>query len=482
MHKKFVTDYHARPAFTTLAVLGAACITVSFAGLPARADVGGFTLRQPLSSATVRETVPIRIARNLLNQAGYVTITIDGQFRGAPAVPASGDVVYEWDTKHTGGNNDQESPDGKHVIQVGLYDKDSNEIAIATASVRVLNKITTLPDGVRLIYKWRPDEILTYRLHSVLTNQPSGGDSSDTSTTPGQAGSTSIQDVYARLQRSVEDVGSDGVLVRDRFSGGTYGTSPLTAVFSLASKYTTIDRNGSVLVQNQPIGSGLHYGYGFDEFPDRRVSAGDSWQTQMMVSLPWAIDKMTTVRGQARLDDFEWENGYPAAKIVETYTGPATFRVDSGASGSSGAVGGAPSMGPGAPPTSSSPTGSNDGQSVQASSVTLTRTVWFAYEAGMVVREETKLTANPTGFAADVAELTSPSPAQQSGGTSAGQGAPSMGGAPSFSGVPNFGGAPSMGGAPSFSQQGQGIPGASSAASTETNVQATKTLTLLSIG
>ncbi len=59
-----------------------------------------FTLRQPLNNATVRETVPIRVPRNLLSQAGYASITIDGQFRGAQAIPDRGDVVYQWDTKH----------------------------------------------------------------------------------------------------------------------------------------------------------------------------------------------------------------------------------------------------------------------------------------------------------------------------------------------------------------------------------------------
>ena len=448
-----------------------ACLFVLSATVAARADVNAFTLRQPLNNATVRETVPIRVPRNLLSQAGYASITIDGQFRGAQAIPDSGDVVYEWDTKHgadssgaSGGGDAQESPDGKHVVQVSLFDKDSNEIASATSTVRVLNRITTLPDGLRLTYKWRPDEIVTYRLHSVLKNAGAGGDASGSSS--GASGTTTpaIQDVYARLQRSVEDVSGDGILVRDQYVGGTYGSAPLTRTFTLSSKYTTVSRSGDVLVQNQPLGPGRHYGYGFDAFPDRRVNAGDSWQTQMMISLPWASEKMTSVRGQARLDEFEWENGYPTAKVVETYTGPATFRLDSGGAGA-GASEGAMGLGVGAN------NGSSD--SVEASDVTIKRTLWFAYEAGAVVREETTLTLSGSGLAGALSSLSSPGVA----GGAMEAGAPGEQGlneqphgAPGYS-PGSYGGAP---GSPDGSTN--------TTSASQTSLESDKLLTLLSLG
>ena len=458
-----------RPA----AIAGTVCLFVLSASMQAHADVNAFTLRQPLNSATVRETVPIRVPRNLLAQAGYASVTIDGQFRGAQAIPDAGDVVYEWDTKHVaatsgaGGGDTQESPDGKHVVQVILFDKDSNEIASATSTVRVLNRITTLPDGVRLTYKWHPDEIVTYRLHSVLKN---AGSDNSASGSPSGAATPAIQDVYARLQRSVEDVSGDGVLVRDQYVGGTYGTTPLTRAFTLSSKYTTVNSSGSVLVENQPLGSGRHYGYGFDAFPDRRVNAGDSWQTQMMVSLPWASEKMTTVRGQARLDEFEWENGYPTAKVVETYTGPATFRLDSG---SQGASEGSQGLGSGA--------NSSSDNRVEASNVTLKRTLWFAYEAGAVVREETSLIVNTSGLSGALSSLTSPSTSGASeGGTE--MGVPrGRGGYGRSIGAPGYN--PSYGGG-SGEPDSLGSPDSSGSSvnPSQTNLESDKLLTLLSLG
>ncbi len=441
-----------------------------------RADVNAFTLRQPLNNATVRETVPIRVPRNLLSQAGYASITIDGQFRGAQAIPDRGDVVYQWDTKHVAdssgaGNGDQqESPDGKHVVQVSLFDKDSNEIASASSTVRVLNRITTLPDGVRLVYKWRQDEVATYRLHSVLKSGNSNGSAPDSSSSSTEAAAPAIQDVYARLQRSVEDVSGAGILVRDQYVGGTYGSAQLTSAFTLSSKYTTVNSSGSILVQNQPLGAGRHYGYGFDEFPDRRVNAGDSWQTQMMISLPWAVEKMTSVRGQARLDEFEWENGYPTAKVVETYTGPAAFRLDSSDQSSS--------MGDSAGRELGGASSGSDNR-VEASNVTVKRTIWFAYEAGAVVREETTLTVDSSGLSGALSSLTAPS------GSGAAQGGMGMGapeGRPGYGrpmGEPgNSSGYPGQQASP----DGSSINAAPTVNANQTNLESDKLLTLLSLG
>jgi hypothetical protein len=382
----------------------------AFAGsTAAHADINTFTLRQPLNNATVRETVPIRAPRAMLNQAAYAQVEIDGIFRDAPAVPTSGDLLYVWDTKSPFTTPDNPTPqttaDGQHTVMVRLYDHENVEIADATSSVRVANLITTLPDGVRLVYKWRPNEVLAYSYkYSIARHGEIGTDQSD------------LQDADIHFDRAVEDTDSD-TLLRDSVnpygtitagatnapSSATVGTAQYVQTeYNLAAKFWTIDSYGHITTDNQPIGPGQHFGFPIAEFPPRRVNVGDSWETTIMVGLEWAVTSPTFLHGTARLDDFEWEDGYPTAKVVETYDGPARFTVDS--------------QGVALP-------------AADASHVHVTRTVWFAYEAGMLIRTETTLQANPhlsaDGFAALGLGNTS-NPAPTSPGPQ--QGAPYVGG------------------------------------------------------
>ncbi len=332
-----------------LAACGSALIAVAAPPSKAMADTNSFTLKQPLNNATVRETVPIRVPRNELDQSAYATVTIDGAFRAAPAAPEEGDKIFSWDTKNpftTPDKPDQEqtTPDGSHTVVVDLYDHDSNLIAEATSTVKVANKISSLPDGVHLMYKWRPNETISYNRH-VDVVQTDGGQK------------TKIQSADVKLDRSVEDISNGEILLRDDVNGSgqiTFGAAAnpedLAQVYKLSSKYWTVDKFGALLTDNKPIGNGNHFGFCVPELPSQRVNTGDSWQTHLWAAIEWASDEPTFLRGTAHLDGFEWQDGYPTAKITETYDGMGRFNLIASSN---------------VPP-------------VEAGNVHIVRTVWFA--------------------------------------------------------------------------------------------------------
>jgi len=494
MIAKAFDERWCKPLTAALASILALLAILTIGAGRASADVNTFTLIQPLNNATVRETVPIRVPRAMLNQASYATVTIDGQFRGAQAVPGAGTVIYRWNTKGsatTSGQSAQEAsaPDGSHTILVSLFDKDSNEVARATSTVRVLNNIVSLPDGVHLAYKWHPDEVITYTFGGDMKRtDEQDANATDASGAPLPAVSGDLQSVSLHFDRSVEDMSSDGIMLRDHVldngtvtSGGSTmgamypgqdsgtptgaGGTPIQSVYDLASKYWTVDSLGDVVVDNKPIAGGDHFGFPITQLPPRRVNIGDSWQCDIMASLQWSTEHLTVLHGQARLDSFEWQDGYPTAKITESYSGPAKFTVES----SQGDL----------PP-------------INADSVNLTRTVWFAYEAGMVVRSVTTMNSvNMMGsdqIAALGASATAAGP--QEGGMPP-MGMPPMGMPPGFNpgqamgramGGPRFGfpggapGAPYIPNNPIVSQAQQ------QAAQTSVKIESDSTIDLSSVG
>jgi hypothetical protein len=136
-------------------------------------------------------------------------------------------------------------------------------------------------------------------------------------------------------------------------------------LFDLKSCYRTVDRFGAVITEDPPFTSGDHFGFSIADLPPRRITVGDSWQSKIEVSLTWANTKPTVLLGTARLDSFEWQDGYPTAKVIENYDGPATFYADD-----RGTV------------------------SFQADNVHLVRTYWFAYNSKRLVRSTTDMTVD----------------------------------------------------------------------------------------
>jgi hypothetical protein len=350
-------------------------------------------LLNPLDGATVREKVPIKVSRDALPaNGGYVSVFVDGVFLSANVIPDSGTTVFEWDTKGdpilaTDPSQVTPVPDGPHAIVVKIFDHDSNLTGTATANVLVANKVKALPDGVQLVYHFPKDQMLTFRRTSKLL------DVTDVTNPQG----TSLQESSVKFERSVEDVtDSHDFLIRDQIlPGGTISISgtpySLDSLYMIKSKYQTVNKFGELVQNNQAFTAGDHLGFEVSELPNRRVSAGDSWQTHIRISIPWNTSKPTLLTATGLLEGFEWQNDYPTAKIVETYDGPATLYAG--------------------PEAAMIP--------ITATNVHVARNIWFAYGSGRIVRETTSFTVTAsvtaTQYSAISGGATQPQPQPEPG-------------------------------------------------------------------
>lgn len=357
---------------------------------------------RPISNAIVRETVPIRIAPGDLPAEGYVGITIDGKFRTARVLPANKrEAVYDWDTKASYVTPDEPGTqkfvaDGPHTVSIKLYDTSGKSLGEQTIDVKVANKISVPTQGIKLAYRWRPD------LQQRYTRRTEADTVADGTTGTNQT----LQSSIIRFTRTVEDTTGGAYLIRDRILPGGILVSngqpqSLDALYTIKSKYRTVDTRGNVLGSMAPLSLGDHFGFSIPVLSARRVSVGDTWQAPVDVSLDWASIKPAPINAESRLEGFEWQSGYPAAKIRETYSGPVTFTTANGAS----------SAGSGALPGLGAASGQSSNGSITLSSVNYERIVYIAYNSGRLIRTETTLT-----LTADNAQLASLGLAAGSGG------------------------------------------------------------------
>ncbi|HEY3331335.1 MAG TPA: hypothetical protein VGK19_15000 [Capsulimonadaceae bacterium] len=368
-----------KPFALAIALVAAVC-----SGHVANADEDtgkDIQLTKPVTGATVRETVPILLPRAATPSSGYVTITIDGQFIKAAALPddAQG-TVYLWDTKAP--YTLPEDPDrklyvldGDHTITIRVFNRDNSIYGTAIARVRVANTIPELKDGLKLAYKWQNSTDAKYHRTSTLELlNSSAGLPPDT---------IQKSDVY--FKRTVEDTEANGdVLLRDQVLNDgviiNHGTVAYVQIgYTLKGRMRTVSISGATMKNNPPLSAaGSHFGFGIPAFPPRRVQVGDSWQAPIEGSLQWAVEHPTLMRGTARLDAFEWQDGYPCAKIIETYNGVAKFDID---------------------------TPQADAADIQGANVNIIRTVWFAYTYGKLVHISTDMKVDANLTSAQVTAL-----------------------------------------------------------------------------
>jgi len=416
------------------------------------APAGAIQIVQPYNKAVVRESVPVKLRD--FPAHGYVSISIDGQFITAQALPKSRNLpVYVWDTKAS--YTDPNSPDtpktysdGAHAITIAVYDLQNKLVGQDSVSVQVADKIN-LPasQGIKMVYPWKTGLTLRYQRRTTLT----AASTEAAASTPPQV----LQESLLRYERSVENTSGGTSLIRDNVLGvdksarpkpfvsyvATHGAPPQALTSGVHAEYRDVDVRGRVLLKLASENTPESLGFSIPVLPPRRVSVGAHWESPVQITLDWNSPTPTTVTATSTLEDFEWQDRYPTAKIRETYEGPASFYPGPG------------SALPG----------------IASREIKFERVIYFAYNAGRVVRTQTTISLTST----EPGLLSTPSQGGYSGGrggfgSQGGPGYPSQqGGRGGYQNVPPSGypgvpeGVPGMPneGYPSGGPGGPGYPG-----------------------
>lgn len=304
-----------------------------------------FTIRYPLDGATVRERVPIRVPLASIPEGGYVTITIDGQFREALAPTPEqrknhkrgAAFEYQWDTKAavqaSPGAKVEPTADGIHEVSASLYIPKGGTTGGATrkqtSSVRVtVNNKVPDPGPIWLRYRFIDGSERTYGRsgQTLLVAGLSQG--------LGASGDQELVGQQSDILFSVEDIYPGGdAIVRNkltRLSVRQSGQDSEVPESSLPrSLYQQVDKQGHVHYQNASqltsefamLGMPVNATLEIPILHSAPVRVGDTWQTHgVSLEIPGtAPADQPKVTVTSKLDGFEWEGGYPTAKIVETY-------------------------------------------------------------------------------------------------------------------------------------------------------------------
>ncbi len=343
------------------------------------APAGAIQIAQPYNKAVVRESVPVKLRD--FPARGYVSVSIDGQFIMAQPLPKNRSLpVYVWDTKAS--YTDPNSPDtpktygdGPHAITLAVYNAQNKLVGQDSVSVQVANKIN-LPasQGIKMVYPWKTGLTLRYQRRTTLT----AASTEEAATAPPQV----LQESLLRYERSVENTSGGVSLLRDNVIGvdpsarpkpfvsyvSTHGGPPQTLTTGVHAEYRDVDTRGRVLLKLASENTPESIGFSIPVLPPRRVSVGAHWESPVQITLDWNSPTPATVTATSTLEDFEWQDRYPTAKIRETYAGPATFYPGAG---------------------SALP-------AIASREIKFERIIYFAYNAGRVVRTQTTISLTST--------------------------------------------------------------------------------------
>jgi hypothetical protein len=378
-----------------------------------------FNILRPVDGAIVRERVRIEVPRASIPQGGFVGVYIDGRFQTSLA-PRQDDkeprLRYIWDTKVpiVDPSTGKEEPirDGEHTITVVLYDPEGRAIDRAEVRVQVANQEgIILPSmGTRLQYRFRLGENVNYKQRDevILLAGQTGAE-----ITGGVTGEQVAYEADTFFNLFAYDIRGNNFIVRQRANKQqvlaynqpiyTLGEEMFRAVLQFVTPL------GNVVYQNVDTANDP---YVFRVMvlpilPELRVKPGDTWTSFAHILLPdMPVERARKVLAQNKLEGVEWEGGYPTVKIRQTYEGTLSGTLEF------------------------------SNYVLQSPKVKLDRTLWFAFNAGRLVRSETTVEIEgrvPTGV--------QPGRLAGLGGV---PGAPMMGG-PMMGGPRAAGGAPMMG-------------------------------------
>ncbi len=391
---------------TVIALLATAALALA-QGTP-------FNILRPADGAIVREKVRIEVPRAGIPQGGFVGVYIDGRFVTSLA-PRQDDkeprLRYIWDTKtpmlDPSTQKTEPVQDGEHTITVVLYDPEGKAVDRSEVRVQVANRegISLPATGARLQYRFRLGENVNYKQHDevILLAGQTGAE-----ITGGVTGEQVAYEANTFFNLFAYDIRGDTFIIRQRANKQqvlaynqpvyTLGEEMFRAVLQFVTPL------GNVIYQNVDT---TNDPYVFrvmvlPVLPELRVKPGDTWTSFAHILLPdMPVERARKVLAQNKLEGVEWEGGYPTVKIRQTYEGTLTGTLEF------------------------------SNYVLQNPKVKLDRTLWFAFNAGRLVRSETTV------------EIEGQVPTGVQPGRLAGLGG--MPGAPMM-GAPTMG--PMMGGAP----------------------------------
>lgn len=330
-----------------------------------------FTIVRPQDGARVREVVQIRFPIRSVPPGGFIGVTIDGKFVEAVAPSAlgidrdRGHYIYRWDTKKLN------VPDGEHTIELTLYQSPEGGrariLARSSVRVRVENEIKVPAGGIFLRYNWTPGKTYRYQVRGVLKQvneiQYSG-------LAPEE---TLLRELTFRGELNVIDFRNNLGLISWTPIPPAIEVTP-NQVNTITSErmvpvYQEVETTGRVLYQvsrgAESVQQEVYYVWTADLplLPPRRYKPGDRWGAVIVLSNPLEsgdINKIgLKIPVAARLERFEWEQGYKCAKIVYEFTGNIDRPIDLG------------------------------DLRVEKAKSTIRRVVYFAYDIGQVIRVTT---------------------------------------------------------------------------------------------
>ncbi len=412
------------------AVLATAFVIV---GVPALMMGQGtpFSILRPADGAIVRERVRIEVPRASIPQGGYVAIYIDGRFQTSLA-PRQDDkeprLRYIWDTKvplvDPSTQKSEPIADGEHTITAVLYDPDGRAVDQSEVRVQVANQegINLPAIGTRLQYRFRLGENVNYKQRDevILLAGQTGAE-----ITGGVTGEQVAYEANTFFNLFAYDIRGDTFIIRQRANKQevlaynqpvyTLGEEMFRAVLQFVTPL------GNVVYQNVDTANDPYVFrvMPLPVLPELRVKVGDTWSSQARILLPgMPVERARRVVAQNRIEGVEWEGGYPTVKIRQTYEGTLSGTLEF------------------------------SNYVLENPKIKLDRTIWFAFNAGRLVRSESTIDIEgqvPTGV----------QPGRLAGMMGGMPGAPMMGGP--MMGGPMMGG-PAAGGTPYSPYAAYGIP------------------------
>jgi hypothetical protein len=338
-------------------------------------------IQSPRDGETIREKVRIVVPSSTVPSDGFVGLYIDSEFIAAQArdMGESKPVVFIWDTKQLRGKagrkvEERTFADGEHLIEVRSYNQDGNLAERDQASVLLNNRLPVRQhQPVHLEYKFRPEDKTKFVLRTEMEVTNTGGSRAPTRGAPIRRGGGGppagipgmgmdemgadmggMMDIpgmmpgmggiparggaprggraAAGASQSYIEFRKVSVHVADALEGSgflrDYPENPVTTVVNgnkqaadvpAISRYYRLDPQGEAELTLAMQREDKEPVFNVIGLPPHSVRIGDTWQTQVNISLGAHIPERIEAIATNVVASMEWELGKPTARIESTY-------------------------------------------------------------------------------------------------------------------------------------------------------------------